>query len=65
MMVWVQLWLVVLDMVVGETWHVLSTVLGRLCVNLWSCGCVSTLDHLSPLNELILRWEVRLNSHSN
>jgi hypothetical protein len=48
-MVWVWLWLVVLDMMVGETCRVSSKVSGRLCVNLWSCGCVSTLDHLSPL----------------
>jgi hypothetical protein len=49
-MVWVWLWrLVMLDMVVSETWRVSSKVLGMLCVNLWSCGCVLTLDHLSPL----------------
>jgi hypothetical protein len=36
-------------MMVGETWCVLSKFSGRLCVNLWSCGCLSTLDPLSPL----------------
>jgi hypothetical protein len=28
----------------------------RLCVNLRSCGCVPTLDRVSPFNELILGW---------
>jgi hypothetical protein len=53
-MVWVWLWLVVLDMVVSETWRVSSKVSERLRVNVWSCGCVPTLDHLSPFNKLIL-----------
>jgi hypothetical protein len=48
-MVWVWLWLVVLDMMMSETRHVPSKVSGRLCVNLWLCGCVPTLDHMSPL----------------
>jgi hypothetical protein len=53
-MVWVCLWLVMLDMVLSQTWHVSSMVSRRLHVNLWLCGCVPTLDHLSPFNELIL-----------
>jgi hypothetical protein len=53
-MVWVWLWLVVLDMVVSETWRVLSKVSGRLHVNVWSCGFVPILGRLSPFNELIL-----------
>jgi hypothetical protein len=54
-----------LVMMVSETWRVSSKVSGGLCVNLWSCGCVSTRDHFLPFNELILGWEIRLNSHSN
>jgi hypothetical protein len=47
-------------MLVSETWRVSSKVLGRLCVNLWSCGCVSTLNQFCPpFNELILGWEIR------
>jgi hypothetical protein len=38
-----------LVMLVSETWRVLSKVLGRLCVNLWSCGRVSTLISFGPL----------------
>jgi hypothetical protein len=53
-MVWVWVWLVVLDMVVRKTWRVSSKVSGRFLVNHWSCGCVPTLDRLSPFNELIL-----------
>jgi hypothetical protein len=48
-MVWVCLQLVVLDMMVRETWRVPSMVSRRLRVNLWSCGCVPTLNHMSPL----------------
>jgi hypothetical protein len=54
-----------LDMVVSETWCVSSKVSGRLCINLWSCRCVPTLDRMSPFNELIVGWDIRLNSHSN
>jgi hypothetical protein len=53
-----------LVMMVSETWRVLSKASGRLCVNLWSCGCVPTLDRMSPFNELISGWEIRLNSPS-
>jgi hypothetical protein len=42
-MVWVWLWLVMLDMMVNETWHVPSKVSGRLCSKL---GCVSTFGHV-------------------
>jgi hypothetical protein len=48
---------------IGETWHVSSKVFGglcqpRLCGNLWSCGCVPTLERVSLFNELILGWQL-------
>jgi hypothetical protein len=42
----------------GETWRVPSKDSGGLCVNLWSCGYMPTLDHVSLLNELIVGWEL-------
>jgi hypothetical protein len=42
-MICVWLWLVMLDMMVSETWHVPSKVSGRLCGDL---GCVSTFGHV-------------------
>jgi hypothetical protein len=41
--------LVMLDMMMSENWRVSSKVSGWLCVSLWSCGCVPTLDRMFPL----------------
>jgi hypothetical protein len=46
---WFLFWLVMLDMMMSENWRVSSKVSGWLCVSLWSCGCVPTLDRMFPL----------------
>jgi hypothetical protein len=43
---WVWLWLVMLDTMMREAWHVTYKVFGRLCVNFWSCGCVLTFGRV-------------------
>jgi hypothetical protein len=47
-MVWVWLWLVMLDMMVSESWRVLSKVSGRLCGNLGFESIVGRVVECQP-----------------
>jgi hypothetical protein len=51
-------------MMVGKTWACADQGLMRLCVNLRSCGCVPTLDHVPLFNELNIGMGTSIKSHS-